>query len=69
MKRIGKQDAIKMLQGGAVIREYDWYMLYAGFKVVINECIVGYITRNTFLALRDMLHLDSHSTGYNVYKI
>lgn len=69
MKRIEKQDVIKMLQGGAVIRDYDWFMPDAGFKVVINECIVGYITYNTFLALRDIVHLDSHNVGYNVHKI
>ena len=68
MKRIGKQDVIKMLQKGYVIRYYDWYMLYAGYKVVCDDNVIGYITANTFQNIMPMLYQSSQYYGYVEYK-
>ena len=68
MKRLGKQDVIKMLQKGCVIRYYDWYMLYAGYKVLCDGNVIGYITENTFQNIKTMLYQSSRYFGYVEYK-
>ena len=48
MKRFSEKAIKEELKSGAIIRFYEWFTLNAGYKVIINDEIAGYITYTLF---------------------
>lgn len=51
MKRFGEKATREALANGAVIRSWDWYTASAGYRVLVNDEVAGYIVSNLFSKL------------------
>lgn len=47
MKRYGIKEALKAIENGAEIVYYDFFTLHAGYKLVKDGVIIGYLTAST----------------------
>ena len=51
MKRFGEKATREALANGAVIRSWDWYTASAGYRVLVNDEVAGYIVSDLFSKL------------------
>lgn len=68
-KRFGEKAVIDALRKGHKIRYNEWFTLYAGYKVMYGDEIVGYITQDLFTKLNHsrMIRCDRMGHHYTDY--
>lgn len=65
MKRYGKKELLNALANGAIIRDNDWYCADAGYRVMIDDCVAGYIVGDLFSDLLRSGAIVRCGYGYN----